>query len=61
MFEGLEAGHAYRPDELDDQTTRQLASAVESEPDHDLELVESRMLLYPALAQLTEREAKIIA
>ena len=64
VYEGLRVGYAYNSESLD-----QAASGAENRgglssqlgvEDDDLSSVEDREALYPALARLPEREAKIV-
>ncbi len=61
--EGLEAGQSYRAASLDgggdDDASAALLDRL-GESDHELELVEHRALLGPALAQVPERERRIL-
>lgn len=61
--EGLEAGQSYRAASLDDTGGEESSSSLADRlggADHDLELVEHRAVLVPALAQLPERERRIL-
>jgi RNA polymerase sigma-B factor len=63
VYEGLQAGLAYHSDSLDEQPGDDGPSKAASQLgglDGDLSLVEDREALYPALAQLPEREASIV-
>jgi RNA polymerase sigma-B factor len=64
VYEGLQAGLAYHSDSLSEQPGDEgPTSRIESQLgviDGDLSLVEDREALYPALAQLPEREASIV-
>lgn len=62
--EGLEAGQSYRAASLDDGGSGDDSPAALldrlGEPDHELELVEHRALLGPALTQVPDRERRIL-
>jgi RNA polymerase sigma-B factor len=61
LYEGLQAGYAYRTETLDgtsNDDSRGLARL--GQPDRDLDLVDDREALYPALARLPAREASIV-
>jgi RNA polymerase sigma-B factor len=64
VYEGLQAGLAYHSDSLSEQPGDEgPSSRIENQlgvVDGDLGLVEDREALYPALAQLPEREASIV-
>jgi RNA polymerase sigma-B factor len=64
VYEGLQAGLAYHSDSLSEQPGDEgPSSRIENQlgvVDGDLSLVEDREALYPALAQLPEREASIV-
>ncbi len=61
--EALEAGHAYRSASLDDAGTGDDSRAMAErlgQSDPGMELVENRAVLGPALAQIPERERRIV-
>lgn len=63
VYEGLQAGLAYHSDSLDEQPGEEGPNRAATQLgvlDGDLSLVEDREALYPALAQLPEREASIV-
>jgi RNA polymerase sigma-B factor len=63
VYEGLQAGLAYHSDSLDEQPGDDGPSRAANQLgalDGDMSLVEDREALFPALAQLPEREASIV-
>jgi RNA polymerase sigma-B factor len=58
--DALQASHAYQPDSLTANTASWSGHFASSGSEHDLELAEHRMLLYPALGQLGEQESELI-
>ncbi|HVV24030.1 MAG TPA: SigB/SigF/SigG family RNA polymerase sigma factor [Pseudonocardiaceae bacterium] len=62
VYEGLQAGYAYRSESLDDNSDDDgsPAGGEVGMLDHDLDNVENREALYPALSQLPERQAAIV-
>lgn len=64
VYEGLRVGYAYNSESLDETGAsgdgRITMSGQLGVNDHDLSTVEDREALYPALAKLPEREAKIV-
>ncbi len=63
VYEGLQAGLAYHSDSLSESPGDDGPNRIENQLgviDGDLGLVEDREALYPALAQLPEREASIV-
>lgn len=64
VYEGLQAGLAYRPESLDCTDSgedRPMArDAWLAEVDKDLDLVDDRETLYQALAELSDRDASIV-
>jgi RNA polymerase sigma-B factor len=61
VVDGLQASHAYQPDTLSGEVTARMGRSEPGDPDRGLELAEKRMLLYPILARLDEREAAVVA
>jgi RNA polymerase sigma-B factor len=62
--EALQAGQSYRAASLDEPGGDDAAGALTDrigEPDHELDLVEHRAVLAPALARIPERERAILA
>ncbi len=64
VYEGLQAGMAYRPDSLDTPSPRQEDDDRQADAigavDSDAELVENRETLHSALADLPDREQRIV-
>ncbi|HWC78469.1 MAG TPA: SigB/SigF/SigG family RNA polymerase sigma factor [Pseudonocardiaceae bacterium] len=65
VYEGLRVGYAYNSESLDESSSggaegRLASSSQLGIEDDDLSTVEDREALYPALAKLPEREAKIV-
>jgi RNA polymerase sigma-B factor len=64
VYEGLRVGYAYNSESLDEAASgtenRMSVSNQLGVEDDDLSTVEDREALYPALAKLPEREAKIV-
>lgn len=62
VYAGLQVGFAYRADSLDNTTEDDNRGLVDrlGRMDRQLDLVENRQALIPALAQLPEREASIV-